>query len=364
MATWDPWADGLGNAKGISLPECQLRKLRLSLVAPLNARTLSQPDKYGLYLKHQRLHIWFDTLCVPVSPMSERKAAIKTMKACYENASLVWVLDSGLLRTSINTAYHEILIRVATSPWLRRLWTLQEAVFAKEIVFQFQDSYTDFNSLRMPYAHSRFALRERLPTLAIQALSTFFYGREKILRGRHAPLQPAGLAPLRLPHRIRPVAAHEQGQRRSHLSSHALRSRPVGNLGRSRRPTADQDAEPAPPSPKGHTLLGGSETPARWLSLDSPVVPVAPALLNDRARGHVANRRVRRLHPRRRAATSRLTSASDSISSAPSPYPSPFGPLGDFTILPVPETQDTNADDKTVLRNGIAAIKDWIPARD
>lgn len=356
------WADGLGNITGNFLPECQLLKLRLSLVAPLYARGLSDPEKYGPYFLNERLHIWFDTLCVPVSPMAARKAAIETMKACYENASLVWVIDSGLLRTSINTPYHEILIRIATSPWLRRLWTLQEAVFAKDIVFQLADSYTDFHSLGKPYAHTRFSRWERLPTLALNALSTFFYGREKFSS------YTTHLSNL-------------QGSRRFAILSEAVRWRSTSKRDDEAICLATLlDLPLAPilhcPDPHRYLKLLTLQThfPKDILFWAGPKLPHPGyrwAPHSFLARPHYSMTEISDTFHTTASATSTATGllapyegiALDRI--APLPLSVTLPPLGHFLIIALPSTRHADSlDFLTQLQGGIAETRDWKPADD
>jgi hypothetical protein len=60
------------------------------------------------------------------------------MKDCYEKASIVWVLDSSLRDLSLDQGAERLFLRIASSTWLRRLWTFQEALFAKFLMFEFQ----------------------------------------------------------------------------------------------------------------------------------------------------------------------------------------------------------------------------------
>jgi hypothetical protein len=82
--------------------------------------------------------------------------AIREMAQVYRNADKVLVFDSGLQQVSLNTPASECLTQIGISSWNERLWTIQEAVFAKALYFQFKDgliglqklfSYIDFNDL-------------------------------------------------------------------------------------------------------------------------------------------------------------------------------------------------------------------------
>lgn len=57
----------------------------------------------------------------------------------YKNAELVLVLDASLEACSVRARPQERLLRITISPWMRRLWTLQEAWVAKRLAFQFSE---------------------------------------------------------------------------------------------------------------------------------------------------------------------------------------------------------------------------------
>lgn len=113
------WADGLGNPDANALPRCQLSEL-YSLVKDLSSRT--QPGSV-----QEELLIWCDTLCCPVTPEDSKSLALKFMRRVYEHATKVLVLDKSLRLYSVaGLSTEEICARIATSGWMRRLWTLQE----------------------------------------------------------------------------------------------------------------------------------------------------------------------------------------------------------------------------------------------
>ncbi|KAK3990671.1 hypothetical protein QBC44DRAFT_60384 [Cladorrhinum sp. PSN332] len=140
------WADGLGNTKANTLQTCQVARLGRLIKAvedDFNARNPEQPPvKY---------RVWIDTLCVPVAPRPgetvepERlriyNLALGRMKDVYIGAAHVLVLDKALNIYDIEGLHQaEALLRVfASSQWMRRLWCLQEGVFARSLYFQFHD---------------------------------------------------------------------------------------------------------------------------------------------------------------------------------------------------------------------------------
>ncbi|EMD39856.1 hypothetical protein CERSUDRAFT_92348 [Gelatoporia subvermispora B] len=115
------WADGLGSTTEAGLPTCQLR--RVSALA-------QQLVLGGAF--------WMDALCVP-QQKAMRKRAIGLMAQTYKDATVVLVLDSGIRTCSVNAPLEEKLLRVMTSGWMQRIWTLQEAILARKLIFEFSD---------------------------------------------------------------------------------------------------------------------------------------------------------------------------------------------------------------------------------
>lgn len=170
------WADGLGNVAANSLPHCQLQNLRdrftkspLAWEAnesqPTHERIVYGQSRIGVVgYNEEKVHFWIDTLCVPLNPKAVRKAAIQMMRQCYEQAAIVWVLDAEIMQCSKNDSYEEVMVRISCSQWLRRLWTLQEGAFAKNLVFELKDSTSYLNSLAESWrAHKAGNLYDPLP---------------------------------------------------------------------------------------------------------------------------------------------------------------------------------------------------------
>ncbi|KAJ5963875.1 uncharacterized protein N7479_003751 [Penicillium vulpinum] len=123
------WADGLGSTAEKGLPSCQVKRLSI-LVESL------MPG--GAF--------WIDSLCVPEN-RDVRKEAIRLMALTYRNAAIVLVIDSGIRSVSISAPRETKLLRVVSSGWMQRLWTLQEAVLAKKLVFEFRDGLVSLEDL-------------------------------------------------------------------------------------------------------------------------------------------------------------------------------------------------------------------------
>ncbi|KAL4763646.1 uncharacterized protein BDW70DRAFT_8076 [Aspergillus foveolatus] len=149
------WADGLGNPQGNSLPHCQLEFLYKQ------ARRLLRDKEYipGYDEKvYGSLHtgaarfahfaanaarrgdnsvlVWIDTLCIP-HQSDARNLAIQRIRDVYTSASRNLILDSELMLVDSRLCNKmEVCLRVLyCSGWIRRLWTLQEGLAAKDKLF-------------------------------------------------------------------------------------------------------------------------------------------------------------------------------------------------------------------------------------
>jgi hypothetical protein len=70
--------------------------------------------------------LWLDTLCCPAIDGPGKQKAIERLAQVYKAADKVLVLDASLFfLASEGLHVGEIGLRVYTSPWTRRLWTLQ-----------------------------------------------------------------------------------------------------------------------------------------------------------------------------------------------------------------------------------------------
>lgn len=128
------WSDGLGNVAQNAIPSCQMGQL-----------TKRVSKLLGKDLKNT--YFWLDTLCVPPDQARDdeaQQAALSRMRASYENASIVLVLDSWLQTQLVqNCSDAEVLLKILTSVWNTRLWTLQEGALAETLVFAFSDGFYD-----------------------------------------------------------------------------------------------------------------------------------------------------------------------------------------------------------------------------
>jgi hypothetical protein len=133
------WADGLGNTKENSLPQCQLRRIYDLLTSFCTEQCIEGVQK--------RPYLWLDTLCCPVDP-EYKLLALAKMPEVYREASQVLVLDSSL--TEIDCRHLqpiEVMARVFSSGWIFRLWTLNEANLASKLWMQFRDGIIELGQV-------------------------------------------------------------------------------------------------------------------------------------------------------------------------------------------------------------------------
>lgn len=164
---------GLGNSRHNALPMCQLQYfydilsdspwedvLGSQMIDEMAENTSGKPSKYygsfpPAYLRkknreifNKSIKIWIDTLCVPVEK-STKKLAIAMLKRYYSFACMTVVLDKELYqlqRKSMSDT--ELLLRVGFSGWMRRCWTMEEAVIsAGNLRVRFDDGWLDLPDL-------------------------------------------------------------------------------------------------------------------------------------------------------------------------------------------------------------------------
>lgn len=165
-------ADGLGNPAENSLPRCQLERIR-DLAAVLNvdpatekreADNRSTPSgknsterldsllqtSVGTAVSQEPdpMLFWIDPLCCPVRLDQAKDLALKRMAETYSKAAHVLVLDAELqfVRHQEIQPY-EALLRVFSSAWVQRLWTLQEGALARRLWIQFGDGPAEVSAL-------------------------------------------------------------------------------------------------------------------------------------------------------------------------------------------------------------------------
>jgi hypothetical protein len=137
------WSDGLGNFAGNSMPACQLDRIQKAVDSLYHDELTSDNSQIT------SVPFWMDTLLIPNDPKLEKikDATIVNMTQIYKNAKDVLVIDSEVATCSSFSDPLSVLHRILLSNWLRRLWTLQEGVFASSIHFLLSDGTTSLGAL-------------------------------------------------------------------------------------------------------------------------------------------------------------------------------------------------------------------------
>lgn len=153
------WADGLGNPYANALPRCQLSHLgKLIQQLDMASRSRDAQDHFvkeeeDVEEKEDELFLWCDTVCCPVQPKESKDLALEYMYRTYQHATHVLVLDASLRRYDVESlGIDEVSMRILTSPWMRRLWTLQEGALpavTNRLWFQLAHRALNIRELRL-----------------------------------------------------------------------------------------------------------------------------------------------------------------------------------------------------------------------
>jgi hypothetical protein len=128
------WADGMGSTSEKGIPICAVKFLSEFAIASFN----STHDT-----KLNTIPFWIDSLCVP-SQSDLRRKAIGLMAETYTSAAAVAVIDASMLHLSVSDPIQEQLFVLYVSSWVQRLWTLQEALLSRQLLFRVGDGLIDF----------------------------------------------------------------------------------------------------------------------------------------------------------------------------------------------------------------------------
>ncbi|KAI1504739.1 hypothetical protein F5X99DRAFT_405739 [Biscogniauxia marginata] len=168
---------GLGNHAANAIPRCQLIRIQ-SLVDQLG-----HADANGTFF-------WIDTLCVPLGRRF-RKAALQPVRSIFSHARDALVWDPPLYEHALSTS-EEALIRIRYSTWKTRVWTLQEAFFARRLVFYFanrtvalQELLNDFERAAADPARLTILKKHEIPPAGVYSRQSFAEdeeGRELLKR--------------------------------------------------------------------------------------------------------------------------------------------------------------------------------------
>jgi hypothetical protein len=128
------WVDGLGGSTEKGLLTCQVHRIH-SLVRKVTKAHPEAPSKF-----------WIDSLCIPPHSSSLWMAALIGIRDVYVCATLVLVIDRLIQKCSPVASTEKLFASIYMSAWMQRMWTYEEAVLAKRLVFLIgDDEFHDLN---------------------------------------------------------------------------------------------------------------------------------------------------------------------------------------------------------------------------
>lgn len=131
------WVDGIGGKTETGLNQCQVERLH-ALSCSL--------------VKSGNPLFWVDSLCIPRCE-NDRKLYVKALdsiKTVYSRASHVLVLDKGIQRCLSNCSKEDLYAQIYLSGWMQRMWTYEEAILAKKLVFRLKDGFHTYSVTTSP----------------------------------------------------------------------------------------------------------------------------------------------------------------------------------------------------------------------
>lgn len=140
--------DGFANSTENSIRQCHLNKL-LEVFSTFARNDRSRTFTAGPQSVDTPLYFWIDTLTIPLGEGYQdlRRKAMRHTHDMYRNAFFTIVLDMGLMVQPRGRTYADAAMRIATSHWMTRLWTLQEACLSRRLLFVFADIIEDMDDL-------------------------------------------------------------------------------------------------------------------------------------------------------------------------------------------------------------------------
>ncbi|KAK4182411.1 hypothetical protein QBC35DRAFT_510026 [Podospora australis] len=143
------WSEGMGNPFSNELPLCQLAYVyhwamcSVQLGEHDDEWVVEKHDPYSTGIKIeskpkvQQINLWVDTMCCPATPGYGKNLCLARMREIYENAYTVLVRSAALESMALKPYLQQkelgimdVAAQFWLSPWMRRMWTLQEGVLA------------------------------------------------------------------------------------------------------------------------------------------------------------------------------------------------------------------------------------------
>jgi hypothetical protein len=248
------WADGMGSTAEKGIPICVVKFLAEAATASFNSTHDTEVAT---------IPFWIDSLCIP-SQTDLRRKAIGRMAETYASAAAVAVIDASMLHLSVSDPVQEQLFVLYVSTWVQRLWTLQEALLCRQLLFRVRDGLIDFR-----YFFTDEVLASRLSDPVVSKLLGWFgqMMRAPIIRS----VQAASSVPLELPPpSLDDVALHLAKRTSSRQADETLAIAGLFGQDASEYVPLDADQRMA----KFLSEYNGGQVPYDILFLDGPKLPV------------------------------------------------------------------------------------------
>lgn len=142
------WTEGMGNPAANALPFCQLSYVQYWAMLAQQivdkaeaAERHGNPNSTGVDVsrtpQNEPVNLWIDTMCCPSTPGPGKNLCLAKMCDIYANAHAVLVRSAALEAMDItpfvndpDAGVMDLAAQLYLSPWMRRMWTLQEGVLA------------------------------------------------------------------------------------------------------------------------------------------------------------------------------------------------------------------------------------------
>lgn len=121
------WVDGLGGAAELGLNMCQVEWL--SKICE------------SIYKCSGNARFWVDSLCIPRVDKEVYYKALNGIRDVYINAASVLVVDKFIGCCTTSSSTEDLYAHIYLSAWMQRMWTYEEAVLAKELIFVLKDGF-------------------------------------------------------------------------------------------------------------------------------------------------------------------------------------------------------------------------------
>lgn len=135
------WSDGYGSNKENRLYQCQLGRLSKAL-EKVPAETAQNGNDNNV-----SMWFWMDSFAVPADPKYQdaRKESIRTIHDVFKNSYHTIVMDGVLSKR--NHRVTEMPMRILTSGWMTRLWTLLEAYLSRKLLIDLDTKSMNLDEL-------------------------------------------------------------------------------------------------------------------------------------------------------------------------------------------------------------------------